>query len=90
MAQSVSPALRRAAVALAIGTLVLLGAPSGAHAYWYNGVWIEPGPVAPYPYAYPYGYRPPPPVYGPGPGRREWVERRWDGYRWAPGYWRYY
>jgi hypothetical protein len=90
MSRSAFFALRRAAAGLTLGILALLGAPAGAHAYWYNGVWIEPRP-APHPYAHHYGYyRPPPPAYIPGPVRREWVERHWDGYRWVPGYWRRY
>jgi hypothetical protein len=63
--------------------------PSAAHAYWYNGVWIQPGP-APYPY-----YRPPPPspypaYYAPAPRQGEWVPEHSNGYRWVPGHWRRY
>lgn len=77
----------RIAAGLAFAALLWLGVPASAHAYWVNGVWIEPG-AGPYPYGY--GYRPPPPPAYYPEGRRAWVERHWDGYRWVPGHWRYY
>ena len=77
---------KRPITAIAV-TSVVLSTPSLAHAYWYNGVWIEDRPryVDPYPY-----YRPPaPPAYA-SPRGRVWVEQRCNGYRWIPGHWQYY
>jgi hypothetical protein len=79
-----------------VAALIGLAMPSPAHAYWQNGIWIEPAP-APYPYYRP----PPPPVYGgypyrppayyaPVPEQRQWVPEHWNGYRWIPGHWREY
>jgi hypothetical protein len=66
-----------------------LAVPSAAHAYWYNGVWIQPGQA---PYLY---YRPPPPspypsYYAPAPRQGERIPEHWNGYRWVPGHWRRY
>jgi hypothetical protein len=88
-------AIRAVGCAL-VATLIGLAMPSPTHAYWQNGIWIEPAP-APYPYYRP----PPPPVYGgyayrppayypPVPEQRQWVPEHWNGYRWIPGHWREY
>ena len=86
-------AIRAVGFAL-VAAVIGLTVHSPAHAYWQNGIWIEPGP-APYPYYRP----PPPPVYGgyrppeyyaPVPEQRVWVPQHWNGYRWVPGHWREY
>ncbi len=42
-----------------IAAALVLAMPKTAHAFWYGGVWVEPGP-APYPYVVPL---PPPPPF---------------------------
>jgi hypothetical protein len=70
-----------------IAAAMILTVPATARAFWYGGVWVEPGPV-PYPYVVP--VPPPPPFYGLAPGRAMWMPPYWDGLRWVPGHWSRY
>ena len=75
--------LWRTVECIVLAAALVMMMPSSGHAYWRDGVWIEPGP-------YPY-YRPPPSYYyGPPAAHQFWVPQHWDGYRWVPGHWRYY